>query len=61
MPPHHVPAEWADRYKGTFDQGYEAIRAEILARQKELGLLPEDTELSPINPHGGCPYGFCHP
>ncbi len=50
--PHHVPAEWADRYKGKFDQGYEAIRAEILARQKELGLLPADTELSPINPHG---------
>ena len=50
--PHHVPAEWADRYKGTFDQGYEAIRAGILARQKELGLLPADTELSPINPHG---------
>jgi arylsulfatase A-like enzyme len=50
--PHHVPKEWADRYKGVFDDGYEAIRADILARQKELGLLPEDTELSPINPHG---------
>ena len=50
--PHHVFKEWADKYKGRFDQGYEAIRAEILARQKELGLLPDDTELSPINPHG---------
>ncbi len=50
--PHHVAQEWADRYKGRFDQGYEAIREEILARQKELGLLPADTELSPINPHG---------
>jgi arylsulfatase A-like enzyme len=50
--PHHVPAEWADKYKGRFDEGYEAIRAGILARQKELGLLPADTELSPINPHG---------
>ena len=50
--PHHVFTEWADRYKGTFDSGYEAIRETILARQKELGLLPEDTELSPINPHG---------
>jgi len=50
--PHHVPAEWADQYQGTFDEGYEAIRAGILARQKELGLLPDDTELSPINPHG---------
>ena len=44
--------EWADKYKGRFDEGYEEIRAGILARQKELGLLPEDTELSPINPHG---------
>ena len=50
--PHLVPTEWADKYKGKFDLGYEAIRADILARQKELGLLPADTELSPINPHG---------
>lgn len=50
--PHHVSQEWADRYKGVFDDGYEAIRDQILARQKELGLLPEDTELSGINPHG---------
>ena len=44
--------EWADKYKGKFDQGYEAIREGILAQQKKLGLLPDDTELSPINPHG---------
>ncbi len=50
--PHHVWPEWADRYKGVFDEGYEAIREKILARQIELGLLPEGTELSPINPHG---------
>ncbi|MFF0817698.1 sulfatase-like hydrolase/transferase [Rhodococcus sp. NPDC003318] len=50
--PHHVFPEWADRYRGRFDEGYEAIRAGILARQKEIGLLPPDTELSPINPHG---------
>ncbi len=50
--PHHVFKEWADKYKGRFDEGYEAIREGILARQKELGLLPEETELSPINPHG---------
>ncbi len=50
--PHLVPLEWADRYKGVFDDGYEAIRDGILARQIELGLLPEGTELSPINPHG---------
>jgi len=50
--PHLVPLEWADKYKGVFDEGYEAIRAGILARQIELGLLPEGTQLSPINPHG---------
>ena len=50
--PHHVFKEWADKYKGRFDEGYEAIRAGILARQKELGLLPDDTDLSRINPHG---------
>ena len=50
--PHHVFKEWADRYQGRFDEGYEAIRASILARQKELGLMPADVELSPINPHG---------
>jgi arylsulfatase len=50
--PHHVFKEWSDRYAGRFDEGYEAIRESILARQKELGLLPEDVELSPINPHG---------
>jgi arylsulfatase len=50
--PHHVFKEWADRYAGRFDEGYEAIRAGILANQKRLGLLGEDVELSPINPHG---------
>jgi arylsulfatase A-like enzyme len=50
--PHHVFTEWSDRYRGRFDEGYEAIRSSILARQKELGLLPENAELSPINPHG---------
>ncbi len=50
--PHLVPLEWADRYKGVFDEGYEAIRTGILERQIALGLLPEGTQLSPINPHG---------
>jgi arylsulfatase len=50
--PHHVFTEWADRYRGRFDQGYEAIRAGILAEQKRIGLLPDAVELSPINPHG---------
>ena len=50
--PHHVFKEWADRYAGRFDEGYEAIRTTILENQKRLGLLPAETELSPINPHG---------
>jgi arylsulfatase len=44
--PHHVPAEWSAKYKGRFDQGWDALREETLARQKELGVVPPDTELS---------------
>jgi arylsulfatase len=50
--PHHVPREWADRFRGRFDMGYEAIREQTLARQKQLGIIPPDTELPPINPIG---------
>jgi len=50
--PHHVFKDWADKYKGRFDMGYEAIRAGILANEKKLGILPESAQLSPINPHG---------
>jgi arylsulfatase A-like enzyme len=50
--PHHVPKEWADGYKGKFDMGYEAIRETILARQKDMGIVPPDTELPAINPIG---------
>ncbi|QDQ91501.1 arylsulfatase [Rhodococcus sp. WB9] len=50
--PHQVPREWADRYRGRFDDGYEALREQTLARQKELGLVPQDTELPPLNPIG---------
>jgi arylsulfatase A-like enzyme len=49
--PHQVTPEWADRYRGTFDMGYERYRDVVLANQKVLGLLPEDTELSPMNPY----------
>ena len=49
--PHHVFKEWADRYRGKFDLGYEAIRDTILQRQKAMGIVPESTELSPINPY----------
>jgi arylsulfatase A-like enzyme len=50
--PHHAPKEWIDKFKGRFDDGYEAMRAQTLARQKELGIVPADTELPPINPIG---------
>lgn len=45
--PHHVAREWADKYKGKFDQGWDKLREEILARQKQLGIVPPDTELTP--------------
>ncbi|MFG2525842.1 arylsulfatase [Streptomyces sp. NPDC048527] len=44
--PHHVPKEWADRYRGEFDEGWDALRERILARQKELGTVGPDTELT---------------
>jgi arylsulfatase len=50
--PHHAPKEWIEKYKGRFDVGYEAMREETLARQKELGIVPNDTEVPPINPIG---------
>ena len=50
--PHHAPKEWIEKYKGRFDIGYEAMREQTLARQKQLGLISSDTELPPINPIG---------
>ena len=44
--PHHVPKEWADKYKGEFDQGWDKLREEILARQKSLGVIPQNAELT---------------
>ncbi|HJY61560.1 MAG TPA: arylsulfatase, partial [Streptosporangiaceae bacterium] len=44
--PHHVPKEWADRYKGRFDQGWDRLREETFARQKQLGVIPPDAELT---------------
>ncbi len=44
--PHHVFAEWADRYAGKFDMGYERYRDIVLGNQKKLGIVPPDTELS---------------
>ena len=50
--PHHAPKEWIEQFAGRFDIGYEAIREQILTRQIELGIVPADTELPPINPIG---------
>jgi arylsulfatase A-like enzyme len=44
--PHHVPKEWADKYKGKFDQGWDKLREETFARQKKLGVIPPDCELT---------------
>ncbi len=44
--PHHVANEWADKYKGQFDDGWDTLRERTLARQKELGIVPQDTELT---------------
>lgn len=45
--PHHVRREWSDRYKGQFDQGWDRLREEIFERQKRLGVVPADAELTP--------------
>jgi arylsulfatase len=44
--PHHVPSEWADRYTGVFDDGWDALRERTIARQKELGVIPADCDLT---------------
>jgi len=45
--PHHVPKEWIARWKGKFDQGWDKMREEILARQIKLGIVPKGTKLAP--------------
>jgi arylsulfatase len=48
--PHHVPKEWADKYKGKFDDGWDAYRERVYKRQIELGVLPKGTTLSRHDP-----------
>ena len=45
--PHHVPKEWIAKYKGKFDQGWDKLREETLARQIKLGVVPAGTKLAP--------------
>ena len=47
--PHHVPKEWADKYKGKFDGGWDKLREETIARQKKLGVIPQDCRLTAPN------------
>jgi arylsulfatase len=44
--PHHMAKEWADKYKGKFDDGWDAYRQHTFERQKELGIIPPETELT---------------
>jgi arylsulfatase len=48
--PHHVRKEWSDKYKGAFDDGWDAYRENVFARQLEMGLLPKGTKLSRHDP-----------
>ncbi|MCC6197933.1 MAG: arylsulfatase, partial [Burkholderiales bacterium] len=45
--PHHAPREWIARFKGRFDQGWDRLREETFARQKQMGIIPADTKLTP--------------
>lgn len=45
--PHHAPKEWIAKYKGKFDQGWDKLREETLARQIKLGVVPPGTKLAP--------------
>ncbi|WP_457584791.1 arylsulfatase [Ensifer canadensis] len=45
--PHHPTKEWIDKFKGKFDMGWNALRDEIFANQKRLGVIPESAQLTP--------------
>jgi len=51
--PHHVPTEWADKYKGVFDMGYEKYAEEAYERMKVMGIIPENTALAAMNSMAG--------
>jgi arylsulfatase A-like enzyme len=48
--PHHAPREWIEKYRGRFDDGWCNARGQTLERQKELGIVPQNTDLPPRNP-----------
>src|ERR1051326_146909 len=45
--PHHVSQYWADKYRGQFDSGWDHLREQVFARQKQLGVIPPDAQLTP--------------
>ncbi|WP_020534052.1 arylsulfatase, partial [Flexithrix dorotheae] len=45
--PHHVSKEWSDKYKGKFDKGWDAVREQTVTNQKEMGIIPKETQLAP--------------
>jgi len=47
--PHQVAAEWSDKYKGKFDEGWDVYREKVIARQKQLGIIPTNVVLPPRN------------
>lgn len=58
--PHHVPKEWADKYKGQFDDGWEAYREKVFQKQKQLGIMPQNAKLSRHDPDVK-PWSECSP
>jgi arylsulfatase A-like enzyme len=48
--PHHPKKEWVEKYKGKFDQGWDKVREETFARQKKMGIIPQDAVLTPLAP-----------
>ncbi len=46
--PHHAPKEWIEKYKGKFDGGWQKLREETFARQKEMGVIPQNAQLAPM-------------
>lgn len=47
--PHHIATQWADKYKGKFDAGWDTLRVQTFERQKKLGVIPPDAQLTPRN------------
>jgi arylsulfatase len=58
--PHHVPKEWIEKYKGKFDEGWEAYREKVFKKQKKMGVIPQETELSRHDPDVK-PWDTCSP